>query len=125
MKKVETSSLQYPLYLQNFNYYDERAPTDKMTKQMGIGSHMQINSIDEQLVKDMHDNGKLVVVWIDTPALLDHIYEENDDFYMKCYDLGIDMITTDHVQRADQILNSYHHQKKIEFILRGKVETSE
>ena len=80
-----------------------------------------MNSIDEQLIKDMHDAGKLVAVWIDAPALIDNIYQEDDDFYRQCYDLGIDMITTDHAQKADQILNSYHHQKKLEI----KVEKSD
>jgi len=47
----------------------------------------------------MHENNKIVAVWIDkgTPK---EFYEENDDFYKKCYDLGIDMITTDHPLKA-------------------------
>ena len=59
------------------------------------------------MVQEMHDEDKIVVVWVDTTAPKD-LYEENDDFYRKCYDLCIDMITTDHVERAHYVLTEYH-----------------
>jgi hypothetical protein len=41
----------------------------------------------------MHLNNKIVGVWIDKTTPKD-LYEENDLFYKRCYELGIDMITT-------------------------------
>ena len=55
------------------------------------------------MVQEMHEDGKIVVVWVDTTAPKE-LYEENDDFYRRCYDLGIDMITTDYVERAHYVL---------------------
>lgn len=47
----------------------------------------------------MHSAGKVVIIWIDKSVPKD-VYEENDDFYRKVYDLGVDMLTTDFPLRA-------------------------
>lgn len=47
----------------------------------------------------MHEAGKIVIIWIDK-TVPKEIYEENDDFYRKVYDLGVDMLTTDYPLRA-------------------------
>jgi glycerophosphoryl diester phosphodiesterase len=49
------------------------------------------------LVDELHQNDKIVAVWIDSSV---DIYQENDDFYRKIYDLGVDMLTTDYPHRA-------------------------
>lgn len=59
------------------------------------------------MVQEMHESGNIVVVWVDATAPKE-IYVENDDFYRRCYDLGVDMITTDHVERAHYVLSQYH-----------------
>ena len=51
----------------------------------------------------MHRSGKIVVVWIDLDAPKD-LYEENEAFYKNLYDLGVDMLTTDHPTKANEIL---------------------
>ena len=48
----------------------------------------------------MHDNGKIVAVWVDKVG----DYEEDEEFYQRVYDLGIDMLTTDYPERADATL---------------------
>ncbi len=53
--------------------------------------------MDELLVNELHENGKIVAVWIDSSV---DIYQENDDFYRKIYDLGVDMLTTDYPLKA-------------------------
>ena len=58
----------------------------------------------------MTQNGKIVALWIDTTTP-EHYYVENDDFYRKAYDLGVHMITTDHPERAEKVLNHYHNQQ--------------
>ena len=47
------------------------------------------------MVREMHRNGKIVAVWVDDTAPKD-LYSENDEFYHKLYDLGVDMVTTDY-----------------------------
>ena len=54
----------------------------------------------------MHDAGKMVAVWVD--ASIPEVYEEDEEFYKKIYDLGIDMFTTDHCLEAHRIINEYH-----------------
>lgn len=66
----------------------------------GKGSHLQITHVTADLVNKMHANGKIVAVWID----LGEDYEEDEDFYKSVYDLGIDMLTTDHPEVAHQVL---------------------
>lgn len=58
----------------------------------------------------MHKHNKIVAVWVDliTPA---SIYEENTEFYQKIYDLGIDMLTTDNCDIAQDELQAYHESK--------------
>lgn len=65
----------------------------------GKGSHFQINYLTKDLVQKMHEAGKIVMVWVDTTTPKD-IYEENDDFYRRVYDLGVDILTTDYPLRA-------------------------
>lgn len=69
----------------------------------GSGSHLQISSVTAEIVQEMHKNGKIVAVWVDltTPK---HLYEENDAFYKRLYDMGVDMLTTDHPVSAQQAL---------------------
>lgn len=56
-----------------------------------------------EIVEEMHIHGKIVAVWVDTTAPKD-LYEENDDFYKRLYDMGVDMLTTDHPIRAQEVL---------------------
>jgi glycerophosphoryl diester phosphodiesterase len=70
-----------------------------MCKSQGSGSHMQISSLTAKIVQEMHKNGKIVAIWVDTSAPKD-LYEENDVFYKRLYDMGVDMLTTDHPIRA-------------------------
>jgi glycerophosphoryl diester phosphodiesterase len=51
----------------------------------------------------MHDEGKIVAVWVDRTAP----YSEDLDFYIKCLDLGVDMITTDYPDIARDTLQKY------------------
>lgn len=73
----------------------------------GKGSHFQITHVTPDLVNKMHANGKIVAVWID----LEEAYEEDEDFYKNVYDLGIDMLTTDHPEVAHEVLQTYHLSK--------------
>ena len=57
----------------------------------------------------MHEAGKMVAIWVD--ASIPEIYSENSDFYKKIYDLGVDMLTTDHCLEAHKILTAYHAEK--------------
>jgi glycerophosphoryl diester phosphodiesterase len=61
------------------------------------GIHVQINWVNKMLVDELHKNDKIVAVWVDSSV---DIYQENDDFYRKIYDLGVDMLTTDYPHRA-------------------------
>ena len=54
----------------------------------------------------MHEAGKMVAIWVD--ASIPEIYQENSDFYKKIYDLGVDMLTTDHCLVAHETLKAYH-----------------
>jgi len=54
----------------------------------------------------MHDAGKMVAVWVD--ASIPEVYKEDEEFYKKIYDLGIDMFTTDHCLEAHRIITEYH-----------------
>lgn len=49
----------------------------------------------------MHRNNKIVAVWIDL-SVPEHIYSENEEFYKKIYDLGVDMLTTDNCIEAQE-----------------------
>ena len=75
----------------------------------GSGCHAQIQSLTPEIVDKMHSSGKIVAVWIDTTAPKE-LYEENEAFYQNLYDLGVDMLTTDHPTRANEILQRYHHE---------------
>ena len=66
-----------------------------MCESHGSGSHLQISSLTQEMVREMHRNGKIVAVWVDDTAPKD-LYSENDEFYHKLYDLGVDMVTTDY-----------------------------
>lgn len=73
---------------------------------------MQILECTTELVKKMHDAGKMVSVWVD--AGIPDVYKEDEDFYKKVYDLGIDMLTTDHCLKAQSVISNYHKQKYAE-----------
>lgn len=98
------------IYLQNY-YYDVplNKTIDELTSKdgQGAGSHFQINYVTKELVERMHAAGKIVIIWIDQ-TVPKEVYEENDDFYRKVYDLGVDMLTTDYPLRAQQVINKYH-----------------
>ena len=81
----------------------EASSTYDMCKIQGSGSHLQIQSVTPEIVQEMHKHGKIVAVWVDLTAPKD-LYEENDVFYQRLYDMGIDMLTTDHPLRAQQAL---------------------
>ena len=70
---------------------------------------MQISSLTPEIVEQMHLHGKIVAVWVDLTAP-EELYSENEQFYQRLYDLGVDMLTTDHPERANEALQSYHHQ---------------
>jgi glycerophosphoryl diester phosphodiesterase len=82
---------------------------EDMVEGQGDGCHIQIHEITAQLVSEMHSRGKIVAVWIDTTAPAD-LYEENDHFYLQLYELGVDMITTDHPLRAEEAFKKFHFQ---------------
>jgi glycerophosphoryl diester phosphodiesterase len=46
-------------------------------------------------VDEYHKKGMIVSIWVDTTAPKE-LYEENEAFYKRAYDLGVDMITTDY-----------------------------
>ena len=58
----------------------------------------------------MHKNKKMVAVWADITAPAE-FYVENEEFYKKLYDLGVDMLTTDNCLRAQEVLKDYHEYK--------------
>ena len=96
------------IYLHNFWHTDKCSDIETMTQHEGFGCHIQILWCTPELVKQMHDAGKMVAVWVDATC---EEYEENDDFYRKIYDLGVDMFTTDHCLRAHKVFSEYHAQK--------------
>lgn len=57
----------------------------------------------------MHDAGKMVAVWVD--ASIPEVYQEDEAFYKKIYDLGVDMLTSDYCMRANEVLSKYHKEK--------------
>jgi glycerophosphoryl diester phosphodiesterase len=101
--KIET------IYLHNFYYNYPASSAEEMCSSQGGGGHLQINSLSKELVDKMHQNGKIVAVWIDETAPKD-VYQENDAFYERLYDLGVDMVTTDFPERAESVLQRYHQQ---------------
>jgi len=71
---------------------------------------MQIHMVTKDLVGQMQENGKVISIWIDSTVPVD-LYEENDEFYKRAYDLGVKMITTDFPERANEVLKKHHAQR--------------
>lgn len=65
--------------------------------QQGNGSHLLIVHVTPELVQSMHKAGKIVAVWV----YADPNYVEDEEFYKKLYDLEVDMLTTDHPEKAN------------------------
>lgn len=113
--EFERQNLDYPkkintIYLQNWEYEDpmELSYDQLASKEMqGSGSHFQINHVTHELVNKMHENGKIVAVWIDFTVG----YPEDEEFYKCVYDLNVDMLTTDHPEAANNFLQAYHEHK--------------
>lgn len=59
----------------------------------------------------MRNNGKIVATWLDK-SVPSEVYAENEAFYRKMYDLGLDMLTTDHPLEAEEALWKYHLEKQ-------------
>ena len=49
----------------------------------GCGGNLQIIDIDAELVREMHKNGKIVSVWLDSACDI----AEDEAFYEQVYDL--------------------------------------
>ena len=64
---------------------------------------MQIHFVTQDLVDQMKANGKIVAIWFDD-TLPPDFYEENDEYFIKAYELGVKMITTDFPERANEVL---------------------
>lgn len=73
----------------------------------GSGGHFQLAHVTNDLVNKMHEAGKIVAVWVDT----NEDYEEDEEFYKLVYDLNVDMLTTDHPERAHRALQAHHESK--------------
>lgn len=51
----------------------------------------------------MQANGKIVAIWPDGTAPIE-LYQEDEEYFKRAYDLGVKMITTDFPERANEVL---------------------
>lgn len=97
------------IYIQNFDTYvpevyvkEHDVSQDLLIQkdQYGLGSHFQLHVLTPEFIKKMHEAGKIVAVWHDNDAP----YKQDADYYKRLIELGIDMLTTDWPQEADEAL---------------------
>lgn len=67
--------------------------------QNGVGSIFEIEQLTQELVDQMHQNGKIICVNA----------KQSSDF-KKVYDLGIDMVLTEQPRKAHETLQMYHNK---------------
>ena len=83
------------------NFYDHiGVPENAAT--LGIGVNVSLEHVSTQLVENLHANGKLVVVWIDTNKT-----KEGPEAYCRMLDLGIDSYCTDFPLEAQRVWENY------------------
>jgi glycerophosphoryl diester phosphodiesterase len=101
------------IYLHNYFYNEMLCTNEKMASknEMGQGSHLQIHHCTPELVQLMKAAGKIVAVWVDGDAPPE-LYAENDEFYQRVYDLGVDMLTTDYPLYAEKVIQRHHEQQQ-------------
>ena len=78
--------------------YEYELETDFDNKKID-GIHVQYNPdiITKELVDELHANGKIISVWIDSNS---KHYKEDEQFYMSLARVGVDMICTDYPAEA-------------------------
>ena len=96
------------MYLESYYYhYQLSCNINEMKSTQGCGSNMQIHMVTQDLVEQMQANGKVVAIWPDD-TVPPELYQENEEYFKRAYDLGVKMITTDYPERAHEILQKHH-----------------
>jgi len=85
------------LYLHNYYEYLELPEPDIYTTQ-GHGINISSTKLTPEVVQICHKHGKSVGVWVNA-----EVFNEDDNYYMRVMNLGVDIICTDYPLEAIRV----------------------
>lgn len=89
------------IYLYNF-YEHRELPEPNIYSTRGHGVNISSTKLNREVIQNCHKNRKLVGVWVNA-----EVFNEDDQFYQTCLDLGVDFICTDYPLKAGKVRNSF------------------
>ena len=93
MSRAELTKVR-TLYLTNFWPHNPIPPTEEAVK-MGEGLNIEFQHLTKELVDQMHQNGKIVCVWIDRD-----VTSETAEVFCHVFNMGVVCFCTDYPLKA-------------------------
>jgi glycerophosphoryl diester phosphodiesterase len=92
-----------------YNFYDHMClPDPSIYAVKGDGINISSNHLTAEVIRNCHNNGKKVGVWIDAS-----LFKESTDFYIKMMDMGVDFFCTDYPLNAMETKAQWLQEKPL------------